>query len=516
MLGLLLETDLSSEQRKFARTARDSADGLLTIINDILDYSKLEARGIELEQTSFSISQVVDGVTSLLTSRADAKGLELTQALPPDLPCWLVGDPTRVRQVLFNLVGNAIKFTNQGAVRVACSHRALADDAIEVRFEVLDTGIGLSEEAKAKLFTRFTQADSSTTRKFGGTGLGLAISKQLVEMMGGEIGVESEPGSGSCFWFTIKSSLGECPVADEADTKDACAVLPTTKLRILVADDNHVNQMFVTALLTKRGHAVDVVGNGAEAVEAVKSVGYDLVLMDVQMPVMDGPTATRAIRELDGPISMIPIIALTANAMQGQREEYLACGMNAYVTKPVDPSALFASIARLVRDKPAAAEPRAGADTPAQDTPSPAQAETEVVDALEPAAAKGDGEALDEETTSLAGDNASVPIFDEERLAELRACFAQGELRTLLNSVPDEGGICLHAIKDALAANDLDAARRAAHRLKGMASNFGAMRITALARRIELEAPSIGDVRQSILQLQNALDETQEKIGLIA
>jgi CheY-like chemotaxis protein len=270
-----------------------------------------------------------------------------------------------------------------------------------VRFEVLDTGIGLSEEARAKLFTRFTQADSSTTRRFGGTGLGLAICKQLVELMGGQIGVDSELGSGSSFWFTIRCTVGESPVEEESAINDVSATLPTRKLRILVADDNHVNQMFMTALLTKWEHSVDVVGNGAEAAEAVTQVGYDVVLMDVQMPVLDGPSATRLIRHLDGPAAKTPVIALTANAMRGQREEYLAAGMDGYVTKPVKPDALLAAIARAVRDRGPAHEARPGAPEPPL-----------------------------------------APLFDEMRLAELRECLAEGELHALLASTGDERSRC--------------------------------------------------------------------------
>jgi CheY-like chemotaxis protein len=234
-------------------------------------------------------------------------------------------------------------------VRVAISYRAEAGEDGELRFEVADTGIGIAPEAKDRLFTRFMQADHSISRKYGGTGLGLAISKQLVELMGGNMGFDSEVGRGSVFWFTIKCRLGESSGSTAAEA--APQRLDRT-LRVLVAEDNHVNQMVVTALLGRLGHRAEVVGNGIEAIDALMRTPYDLVLMDVQMPEMDGPTATQRIRSLPGAVARVPIIALTANAMSGDRERYLALGMTDYVTKPIDPGALEAAIARCFTNLP--------------------------------------------------------------------------------------------------------------------------------------------------------------------
>jgi CheY-like chemotaxis protein len=497
MLGLLLDARLAEEQRKLAWTARQSADDLLTIINDILDCSKLEAGKVELETVNFSPLEVVDNVVSLLGPRATAKSLNLTVALPPDLPKWLAGDPTRLRQILFNLVGNAIKFTQQGSVRVSGSHRPLADGTIEVRFEISDTGIGISKESQERLFTRFNQADSSTTRKFGGTGLGLAISKELTALMGGRIGVESEAGQGSTFWFTIVCAPGAQPSEDDAPKPGGLQVLPERKLRILVADDNHVNQLLVKMLLGKHGHIVDAVANGVEVIDAVRKVAYDVVLMDVQMPEMDGPTATRLIRWFDEPLCNIPIIALTANAMPGHHEEYLAAGMNDYVTKPIKPEALFAAIGKAVGQKayPAATgcAPRPIRDNNASSTD-----------------VRSDGHSPD--TDAWAG----VEVFDSTTLAELRDGLEESELCAALAMIPAEGAKCLASIKAAVAAGDLDAAREAAHRLKGMASNFGAARLAAISRRIELEAPAIEIVSNHVEPLEMALHETQAKIRAIA
>jgi signal transduction histidine kinase/CheY-like chemotaxis protein/HPt (histidine-containing phosphotransfer) domain-containing protein len=495
MLGLILDSELSEEQRRLAGMARQSAEDLLTIINQILDYSKLEAGKVALENVNFSLAKVVDNVVSLLSPRAAAKALDVAVALSPDLPNWLVGDPTPLRQILFNLVGNAIKFTERGSVRVCGSHQSLGDGMLEVRFEVTDTGIGISKESQERLFTRFNQATSSTTRKFGGTGLGLAISKQLTSLMGGRIGVDSEPGRGSTFWFTIVCAIGAQPSESEAATLHGLQRLLARKLRILVADENHVDQLLVKLLLSRQGHIVDAVANGLEVVDAVQKVTYDVVLMDVQMPEMDGLTATQLIRRLDVPLCNVPIIALTANAMQGQREEYLTAGMTDYVSKPIKPSALFFAIAKAVGERPNSAGTES-APKPVQDIQKASSADVRADDTPpEPDAME------------------AVAVFDPATLAELRKDLEESELRAFLAMIPAEGTKCLNQIKAAVAAGDLDAARRAAHRLKGMASNFGASRLAAIAGRIELEAPAIEIVSFHVKPLEIALNETQAKIS---
>jgi signal transduction histidine kinase/DNA-binding response OmpR family regulator/HPt (histidine-containing phosphotransfer) domain-containing protein len=509
MIGLLIDTALSEEQQKLARIARESADTLLKIINDILDYSKLEAGKIELEAVDFCPEQLVDGVVSLLSARAMAKGLSLSMNLSPGTPLWVRGDPTRLRQILFNLIGNAIKFTDKGSVSVIGSHRDIGDGALELRFEVRDTGIGISEAARARLFTRFSQADSSTTRKFGGTGLGLAICKQLAEFMGGEIGVVSQPGRGSAFFFTVRCQLGEAPAEPHASEADATSSLGTRKLRVLVAEDNSVNQLFIKMMLVRLGHFVDVVANGAEAVEAVKRVPYDLILMDIQMPEMDGPTATKVIRQLDRSISRIPIIALTANAMLGQREEYLCAGMDDYVSKPIERSLLLAAMARVTADRAAGEAGASGANAP--------RSQAESVEAHSPDR-RNQSQAETAESHDHHGHVSSptIALFDPAKLVELRENFGEADFRVALSCIPDEGAKCLNLMKAAIGAGDLDAARRAAHSLKGMAGNFGATRLAAISRRIELEAPAIEAVAEEIDELEQALDATRTEIGKVA
>ncbi len=488
VIGLLLDSELSEEQRKLALIARQSADILLAIINDVLDYSKLDAGKVELESLDFSPEQLVNSVISLLSSRAMEKRLRLSMDLAPEMPLWLRGDPTRLRQILFNLVGNAIKFTKQGSISVIGSHRVLDDGALEVRFEVRDTGIGISEPAREHLFARFSQADSSTTREFGGTGLGLAICKRLTELMGGDIGVKSELGRGSTFYFTIRCLRGEEP-HDATTLPEATAKARSTRpLRILVAEDNSVNQLVIKMVLRKLGHSVDTVGNGAEAVDAVARGAYDLVLMDVQMPVVDGPTATKIIRGLDLACARIPIIALTANAMTGQREEYLAAGMDDYVTKPIDPAVLVAAMARVME---AASE-----DTPDQ--------------GVEVSAGDVD------ETGDPVGEALATPLLDHALLATLQQTIGANTLKDILAGLPDEGARCLAAVKAAISRGDLDAARRAAHSLKGMAGNFGATRLAALALYFEHKAAAIDAVADHIGDLERVLDDTMSDISKVA
>ncbi|MGH6933444.1 MAG: response regulator [Dongiaceae bacterium] len=494
MTGLLLETQLDDEQRRYGKTVQQCAEALLTLINDILDYSKFEAGKLTFENIDFDVADLVEGVGQLHGARAHGKGIDLATFVDPAVPARLRGDPGRLRQILLNLVGNAIKFTESGGIAVEVAMAGTSAAGVVLRFDVTDSGIGIPPDAISNLFTKFTQADSSTTRRFGGTGLGLAISKQLVSAMGGKIEVESQVGAGSRFWFTVQlahasdtgvskarlqtllqgfralivddnevnrlifrkqlgawgmtiQSVVDGPAAldalNEAVRRNApfhvalidqmmpdmdgvelgrrisenpafagtklilatslgvqglvaraaasgfaiavskpvaqaklleclmqlCGVegagiirpleareqgveprgeiaRESRHLRILVVEDNYVNQMLATVLLGKAGHRVDVAGNGVEALDAVRARAYDVILMDVQMPQMDGIEATRRIRAMAGAVARTPIIAMTANAMKGDREKLLAAGMNDYVSKPIDKSQLFLAIGR--------------------------------------------------------------------------------------------------------------------------------------------------------------------------
>jgi two-component system, sensor histidine kinase len=345
MIGLLCDTPLDEEQRNLANMAREATDNLLVVINDILDFSKLEAGKLTLETIDFSLPQVIAGVVSLLSPTAESKGLQLEISHSADMPIRFNGDPNRIRQVLLNLTGNAIKFTERGSVRIAAAHRELGGSAVELRLEVIDSGIGIAPDVSETLFSPFTQADNSTSRKYGGTGLGLAISRQLCSIMGGRIGVESTPGHGSTFWFTVQCQRGAIP------TIAAPAVQPAienagSQLRILVAEDNPVIRLLIGKLLKKRGWAADMVVNGADAVAAARDTIYDLVLMDMHMPELDGIAATRIIRDLPGPERLVPIVALTGNVLVGQRESCLEAGMDDYLSKPFESADFYAVIDR--------------------------------------------------------------------------------------------------------------------------------------------------------------------------
>ncbi len=346
-IGLLQNTELSQQQHKLVVTARESAEHLLTLINDILDFSKLEAGRIDLESIDFDLPRLIESAVSMMNPRAVMKGLRLSTCVAPEVPRFAKGDPARLRQILFNLTGNAIKFTDRGEVEIIVDAVRLDEERFSLTIKVRDTGIGIAPDKIKHLFGRFSQADSSIARRFGGTGLGLAISKQLAELMGGKIGVESTEGEGSIFWFTLPLRDGQ-PVETDIPAEQAVGPATQKSLRILVAEDNQVNQMVIGLMLRQLGHQVDLVTNGIEACEQVQKAPYDLVLMDMQMPEMDGLTATQTIRRLPQDCARLPIIALTANAMEGDRERYIAGGMDDYVAKPIALPQLIAAINRVL------------------------------------------------------------------------------------------------------------------------------------------------------------------------
>jgi len=354
MTELLLDTDLNREQQEYAQTINSSGEALLVLINDILDFSKIEARKLVMEMRDFDLAGVLKYTTDLLTRCAQEKGLQVTCLVDPDVPMMLRGDAGRLRQILANLGGNAVKFTNQGRVQIVVIVEKEEVTNITLRFSVSDTGIGIPANRLAALFMPFTQADSSTTRKYGGTGLGLAISKQLVQMMDGKIGAESTEGVGSRFWFTARfektahraqslASFGQA-----APTVAGPAHAQPGKVRILLAEDNPVNQRVALAMLNRMGCQTDVVVNGREVVQALQEASYDLVLMDCQMPEMDGFEATRTVRLIEAAASRpsIPIIAMTASAMQTDRERCLQAGMSDFIAKPVHPGELAEMLVR--------------------------------------------------------------------------------------------------------------------------------------------------------------------------
>ncbi len=627
MNGLLLDTELTADQRQFAETVRDSAESLLEILNDILDISKLEAGRVELENIDFDLGDTVDSTIELMAAHASDKRLSVSATVDPAVRRAYNGDPTRLRQILLNLLGNAIKFTEFGSIEITVKPVVTDPSGSFVRVDVIDSGIGIADDVKQHLFSKFTQADASITRRFGGTGLGLSISRQLVELMGGEIGVESELGKGSRFWFTARLSdpLGSSPmlisegvalfglralvvddvetnrelmqrklaalgmqVTSVADAFDGLAELervqhrgesyrllvldqmmpgmagetlarriradhrfsdvkillassmnvapslrderpplfdevllkpfrhqdllgtlnrmfglppvlhtPETQQgrteaggladivsethpkRILVAEDNPVNRQIAVTLLAREGYLVDTAADGRDAVAAVAAADYDLVLMDVQMPVMDGVEATRHIREM-GPVkSAIPVIALTANAMTGARERYIGLGMDDYLSKPFKREQLLEAVGAWLRQVSSPDQEAAEAvATPAQ----PVMKTPEI-------------------------------CFDEVPLVGLSRALPRDALQRLFESYIESTAEILKTFRQGVGLHDVALVQQAAHDLASTSGNFGAVQVHQLARRLELACRNAAD--QEIWALTKEIEPATER-GLSA
>jgi CheY-like chemotaxis protein len=532
MSGLLMDTDLDAEQRQFAGIVRDSANSLLLLINDILDFSKIEAGRFELEQRPFHVAECVQGALELVAADAAGKDLELRYVIERGVPEALVGDVTRVRQVLLNLLSNAVKFTERGEVLVTVGAQPRPDGNYEWRFAVRDTGIGIPPDRIETIFDAFTQVDASTARRYGGTGLGLAICRRLCELMDGTIGAVSTVGTGSTVTFTVRAPATELArqdaVPDPAPSPAGKRVLtslrrsrspgasglgasglaaartkpltparasrkvinagsaapaaqvaaPATEvatgmsgpLRILVAEDHPVNQRLVLLLLAKLGHRADLVSDGVEAVAAVRRREYDVVLMDVQMPELDGLTATREIRARLGD-RQPRIIAVTANALHGDREACLAVGMDDYLTKPLERS----DLARALRDCPRPAP------DPAPATPDPAT--------LDPAAIANLRELVGDDPKALSG---------------------------LVEDYLTETPPLLDALRAAVAGGDTARAHLATHTLKGIGATFGASAMAELCRRAESHAGAPTDLAPVVAAIEAEHDRVRLALTRLA
>jgi PAS domain S-box-containing protein len=451
MSHLALKTELTPKQRDYVGKIHAAGRSLLGILNDILDFSKIEAGKLDMEAVDFDLQEVLDNIAVIAGHKGEEKGLELLYRLPPEIPRGLIGDPLRLGQVLINLLNNAVKFTERGKIEVTVMELAREGDRVQLQFSVQDSGIGMTPEQTGRLFQAFSQADGSTTRKYGGTGLGLSISKRLVEMMEGQIRVESQVGQGSRFIFNAWFGLSAQPVRQTrtqpsgADGDGQCLA----NARILLAEDNAINQQIAVELLESAGAQVDVAANGRIAVTMASAANppYDAVLMDLQMPEMDGFEATRALRAHQR-LARLPILAMTAHAMAEEREHCLAVGMNDHITKPIDPDTLFQVLARWIGASP---------------TPS--------------GMPRASGAAGQDAGLTIPGIDVAAGL---QRVAGNRKLY-ETLLRQFLHSQGDAAG----RIGTALAAQDRATAESIAHSVKGVAGNLGAQAVQEAAAQLE-------------------------------
>ncbi len=484
MVDLLANTPLDRVQKRYMHSISESADNLLEIISDILDFSKIEAGKLELETRAFDLNSFVSDVTTSLAGLAEQKGLRLNCIVPEGSPLIVEADPLRLRQVLTNLLGNAIKFTESGSVLLKVSADSEVDDHAFVTFEVIDTGIGIAPGKQRRIFRSFAQEDGSTTRRYGGTGLGLSICNQLVDMMGGEISLQSEPGNGSTFSFTVKLTTRDRSDLSDIDLTlnhvygelDGAAKTPQPLSgRVLVAEDNAVNQTVAVNLLASMGVESVVASDGEEAVDRFEEQHFDAILMDCQMPRLDGFAATEEIRqrEAERGIQPTPIIAITANAMAGDMEKCLAAGMDDYLRKPYKGEQLYAILAKVLD---------AGVEQVKVATPEPIAVQLPELEA------DNDAEIIDD---SVLGELAVLPQTGDQNLT-------RQIIETYLNTSLD----LMTRLGDAIDRDDSECIRQSAHSLKSSSANVGATGLAELCASIEMSTRRTDRASAATLQRQ--------------
>jgi len=472
MAHLALKTDLDPRQRDYLEKIRFAGEHLLGIIDDILDISKIEAGMLEIEQTEFALDQVIETLTTLVAPKATAKELRLDIAIDADVPPRLRGDPLRLGQVLINYANNAIKFSEHGTIGLRVRRLAGGDTHCLLRFEVSDEGIGMTEQEMSRLFQSFQQADPSTTRAYGGTGLGLAICKELAQLMGGEVGVTSTPGAGSTFWLTAQlgipgasDALPPVPAAEPASLKGA----PLQHAHILLVEDNAFNQQIGLEMLEEAGAAVRLAGNGAEALAALSESRFDCVLMDVQMPVMDGLEATRRIRA-EARLAGLRVLAMTATATSDERERCLTAGMDDFIAKPIQPALLVRTIASWLPERRVHAARGDGDDGNGDGDGGEG----------------GEGAAQRRPHGALAGDPA---VVDLSVLAQVLG-YQPDKIRNFAFKFLQSAEAGLAELDEALAAGDIGRIRELGHRLKAAARTVGAIGMGDLCERMEALPPA--------------------------
>lgn len=479
MAYLALRAETNPRQRDYLRKIQISGEHLLGIIDSILDFSKIDAGKLELEIVGFRLETLLENITNLASVKAEEKGLEIVTHVAPEVPCNLRGDPLRLTQVLLNFINNAIKFTEHGQIALHVRLDATADDEVQLRFEVQDSGIGMSGQEKSRLFQAFQQGDSSISRRYGGTGLGLAISKRLVTLMGGEIGVESEKGTGSTFWFTVPLLMERQAAGEPQRSVQSQSDMGVMRgARILLVEDSPFNQQVATEFLEDAGAIVFAAGNGEEALDLLRREEFDCVLMDMQMPVMDGLEATRRMRANPATAS-IPVIAMTANVSSDDRERCLDSGMDDIVSKPFKPQVLFSTIANWLPGRAVSSE---GGEPPATGIQA------------------GDPDIIDLSVLSELVDG------NAERISAFAHRFIESARTELLE------------MEAALESKDLDMLGKLGHRAKSPARMVGAMRFASLCQALEscVREGSIEQAATMVGRLRHLLEKIELEIGRLS